>query len=857
MRPLKTFSAVPRLPEGLSGLWELAYNCWFAWNSEIANIFATIDPHLWSSCRENPVVFLNRVSQQILLELAQDEFFLQRLDEAQASLRQYLAKEGSSTSFPDQPDGKPAVAYFSLEYGIAACLPIYSGGLGILAGDHLKSASDLNLPLTGVGLCYREGYFRQYMTPDGWQQERYPDYDFEELPLRAVKDAEGRPLTVDVELPGQRLTARVWLCAVGRISLYLLDANIPENTPELRQVTSRLYGGDLEMRLRQEILLGVGGVRLLDKLGLRPTVIHMNEGHSAFAALERIRAFMREKGLSFEAALEMAASTSVFTTHTPVPAGNDRFPADLMSRYFEGYAREMGLSFKVFLALGREDPRNDQEPFCMTVLALRLSRSNNGVSMLHGKVSRNMWQRVWPQFPVEDVPIGAITNGVHMPTWVAPDLALVYDRYLGSNWREDPDCTRVWKNADSIPDAELWRTHERLRERLVDFVRRRLRRQLMDKGARAKELQIAEEVLNPRALTIGFARRFATYKRANMLLMDEERLIRLVTNRDSPVQFIFAGKAHPADNDGKRLIQKLIELCRREETRYSMVFLEDYDMKIAMRMVQGCDVWLNTPRRPLEACGTSGMKAMANGVLQLSTLDGWWDEAYSSDNSVGFAIGMGEEYEDNAYQDFVESQTLYTVLESDVIPDFYDLGHGNLPRSWVHKMKKAIGELGPNFNAHRMVEDYTEKAYIPAYRNGTALARDDFAPAKELASWRMNLMTQWGGLAIRNVRGDAKERIFVQEPITVWAEVHLNGVGPDNVQIEVYHGLIDKDGVFSRRSTTPMHAEEDLQDGWKLYRCEIKPRDPGRFGFTVRIMPNHPYLPDPHSHGLIHWAQTE
>jgi starch phosphorylase len=857
MRPLKTFSAVPRLPDGLSGLWELAYNCWFAWNSEIANIFSTIDHGLWASCRENPVVFLNRVPQQILMELAQDEFFLQRLEEALGTLRHYLAKEGSSTTFPDQPENKPAVAYFSLEYGIASCLPIYSGGLGILAGDHLKSASDLNLPLTGVGLCYREGYFRQYMTPDGWQQERYPDYDFEELPLKPVKDAENQPLTVEVDLAGQRLTARVWLCAVGRIRLYLLDANIPENPPELRQVTSRLYGGDLEMRLRQEMLLGVGGVRLLDKLGLRPTVIHMNEGHSAFAALERIRTFMREKGLSFEAALEMAASTSVFTTHTPVPAGNDRFPADLMARYFESYARDIGLSFKVFLALGREDPRNDQEPFCMTVLALRLSRFNNGVSVLHGKVSRNMWKRVWPQFPVEDVPIGAITNGVHMPTWVAPDLALVYDRYLGSNWREDPDCTRVWKNADSIPDAELWRTHERLRERLVDFVRKRLRRQLMDKGARAKELQTAEEVLDPRALTIGFARRFATYKRANMLLMDEERLIRLVTNRERPVQFIFAGKAHPADNDGKRLIQKLIELCRREETRYSMVFLEDYDMKIAMRMVQGCDVWLNTPRRPLEACGTSGMKAMANGVLQLSTLDGWWDEAYRSDNSVGFAIGMGEEYEDNAYQDFVESQTLYTVLESDVVPDFYDIGHGNLPRSWVHKMKRGIGDLGPIFNAHRMVEDYTEKAYIPAYRNGTALAQNEFQPAKELASWRMDLMTQWGGLAIRNVRSDAKERIFVQEPIKVWAEVHLNGVGPNNVQVEVYHGLLDKDGVFSRRSTTPMREDKDLGDGWRLYRCEIQPDDPGRFGFTVRIMPSHPYLPDPHSLGLIHWAQSE
>ncbi|MEF2143998.1 MAG: alpha-glucan family phosphorylase [Desulfovibrionaceae bacterium] len=854
MRPLKSFSAVPRLPEGLAPLWDLAYNCWFAWTHEIANIFSTIDHPLWATCRENPVAFLNRVPQHVLQGLAQDDFFLQRLDEAHQSLKTYLAKEGSSTIFRGLEQGKPAVGYFSLEYGIAACLPIYSGGLGILAGDHLKSASDLNLPLVGMGLCYREGYFRQYMTPDGWQQEKYPDYDFEELPLRPVKDESGNRITIEVDLAGQLLRAQVWKVMVGRIDLYLLDANIPENTPELRQITSRLYGGDLEMRLRQEILLGIGGVRLLNKLGLSPMVVHMNEGHCAFAALERIRLLMSMQGLSFEAAQEMTASTSVFTTHTPVPAGNDRFSPDLMARYFESYARELGLSFKVFLALGREEPRNDQEFFCMTVLALRLSRFNNGVSQLHGRVSRNMWKRVWPQFPVEDVPIGAITNGVHMPTWVAADLALVYDRYLGSNWREDPDCARVWNNADSIPDAELWRTHERLRERLVDFVRKRLRRQLLDKGARARELQVAEEVLDPRALTIGFARRFATYKRADILLKDEERLIKLVTNKDMPVQFIFAGKAHPADNDGKRLIQKLIELCRREDTRYSMVFLEDYDIKIAMRMVQGCDVWLNTPRRPLEACGTSGMKAMANGVLQLSTLDGWWDEAYRKDNSLGFAVGMGEEYEDPAYQDFVESQTLYTVLESDILPEFYDRGHGNLPRNWVRKMKKALGQLGPIFNAHRMVEDYSESAYLSAYINGSALCSEDFAQAKDLASWRMDLMTQWGGLAVRNVRSDAKERIYVEEPISVWAEVYLNGVSPENVRVESYHGLLDKDGIFSKRRTSEMVQEKELGDGWRLYHCLVQPKEAGRFGFTVRIMPNHPHLPDPHSLGLIYWA---
>ena len=457
------------------------------------------------------------------------------------------------------------MAYFSLEYGIGLCLPIYSGGLGILAGDHLKSASDLNVPLVGMGLLYQQGYFRQYLTPDGWQQERYPVYDCEQMPVRPARDEHGEWIVVRLDLAGRPLAARVWRADVGRIPLYLLDTGMPENPPEFRQITERLYGGNLEMRLWQEILLGIGGVKALQALGLTPKVVHMNEGHSAFAGLERIRRFMAEKGLSFEAALELTASSSVFTTHTPVPAGNDRFPPDLLQRYFEPYAREMGLAFKVFLALGREDPRDDSEQFCMTVLALRLSRFNNGVSRLHGKVSRQMWRRIWPRYPVDDVPIGSVTNGVHVPTWVAPDMAMLFDRYLGSNWREDPDSSRVWAQAETIAEAELWRVRERLRSRLVDFVRERLRSQLQAKGARLGDIRAASEVLNPEALTIGFARRFATYKRAYLLLKDKNRLKELVGSQSRPVQFIFAGKAHPQDNEGKRIIQELVTLCRSPE----------------------------------------------------------------------------------------------------------------------------------------------------------------------------------------------------------------------------------------------------------------------------------------------------
>ncbi len=853
MQALRVFSVVPKLPPKLEPLWDLAYNLWFSWNNELTNIFTTIDHNLWVSCQQNPVALLNRLPQRRIEELARDEFFLQRVAEAKRSLEHYLGRRHSPFKFPSQQHPGQVVAYFSLEYGIALSLPIYSGGLGVLAGDHLKSASDLNVPLVAVGLLYQEGYFRQYMTPDGWQQERYPTHDFEQMPLKPALDSEGAQVTIRMKIQGQQLAARIWVAMVGKVPLYLLDTDIQENPPHFRQITARLYGGGLEMRLWQEMLLGIGGVQALGVLGLEPAVIHMNEGHCAFAALERIRLHMKNHGLSFEAASEFCACTSVFTTHTPVPAGNDRFPADLMHAHFEDYARKLGLAFKVFMALGREDPRDEGEHFCMTVLALRLARFNNGVSRLHGEVSRKMWRNVWPQNPVEDVPIAHITNGVHMPTWVATDMAILYDRYLG-NWREDPDCKRIWDQAEGIPDAELWRTHERLRERLVDFVRKRLRKQLMEKGARHKELQMADEVLDPQALTIGFARRFATYKRANLLLMDKERLVRMMSDPRRRVQFIFAGKAHPHDNEGKKIIQELQQLCRREDCRLSMVFLEDYDVKIASRMVQGCDVWLNNPRRPLEACGTSGMKAVANGVLQLSTLDGWWDEAFKPDNSLGWAIGRGEEYDDLAYQDFVESQTLYNVLENDVIPEFYERGHGNLPRTWIRKMKNAFRELGPVFNAHRMVENYVEQAYVPSWRNYSSLVRDDFQAAKELADWRMKLMTHWGNLRIQDIRTETHDKVFVEEPVLVEAKVFLDGLSASDVTVQVYYGPVGQDSSFTVRRTADMTPDKNLGEGWHLYRSEVMPTQAGRFGLSVRILPHHPLLRDAHSLGLIYWA---
>jgi starch phosphorylase len=854
MYPLHVFSIIPKLPSALEPLWFLAKNYWFVWNNDIEDLLRDIDPVLWETSYKNPVWLLNHVSQERYNALAEDAYYINRLSMQVDSLKRYLGVP-SPYAFEGVAAGSPAIAYLSLEFGVGLCLPVYSGGLGILAGDHLKSASDLNVPLVGIGLAYLQGYFRQYMTPDGWQQERYPDYDFEQMPMQPATTPAGDPAVVHMDIAGRPLAAQIWEAKVGRISLYLLDTNIAENPEDFRTITARLYGGDLVMRIRQEILLGVGGIKALRILGLDPKVIHMNEGHSAFAGLERVRLSMKESNLSFEVAVELAASGSIFTTHTPVPAGNDRFPPDLMQQYFEGYARDMGLAFKVFLGLGREDPRNDAEDFCMTVLALKLSRFNNGVSALHGKVSRKMWHKIWEQFPVDDVPIGSVTNGTHAPTWVAPEMGRLYDRYLGTTWREDLDCRRIWRMADNIPDMEIWRTHERLRGRLVDFVRRRLRAQLQDQGCRNKDLQMVEGVLNPEALTVGFARRFATYKRARLILQDLDSLTRVVSDKIRPVQFVFAGKAHPQDNGGKQLMKEIISRCREPEFRMSMVFIEDYDMEIASYLIAGCDIWLNNPRRPLEACGTSGMKAMFNGVLQFSTLDGWWDEAWKPDNSLGWAIGKGEDYDDPEYQDQVELQTLYKVLESEIIPDFYERDRSNLPASWVKRMKAALVEFGPRFHSHRMVQEYMNSAYIPACNSLNSLYKNNFAPARELSEWRMNVMTKWGRLKVTDVETSKENTLYVGESLNVSAVAYLADLPPEHVGLEIYLGPLGQDNSFMTRGLISMQPEGAVVDGKQKYSGKINAVEAGRYGFTVRAVPVHPLLPSAYSLGLVRWAE--
>lgn len=855
MQPLRVFNVIPKVPSELDPLWQIAHNYLFAWNSHLADLFIYIDPDLWNRSYGNPVWFLNHVSQSRYAELLNDEPYLKRIQLTLKVLDDYV-HASSRRRLEGQEEGQPAVAYFSLEFGLALCLPIYSGGLGILAGDHLKSASDIDMPLVGMGLAYRNGYFRQYMTPDGWQQERYPDYDFEQMPMSHAATPDGSPAVVHMNIGDRPLAAQIWECKVGRISLYLMDTNIAENPFDFRQITSRLYGGDEEMRLWQEMLLGIGGIKALEVLGLRPRVIHMNEGHSAFAGLERIRSFMKKHELSFEAAMELTAAGSVFTTHTPVPAGNDRFSQELMRRYFEGYASDMGLAFKVFMAMGREEPHNDSEPFCMTVLALRLSRFSNGVSKLHGKVSRHMWNKIWPQYPEDDLPIGSITNGIHVPSWVGEEMDLLYDRFLGPTWREASSNPKTWARAAQIPDNELWRSHERQRANLIDFVRQRYKKQLEDRGARPFELREAEDILDPDVLTIGFARRFATYKRANMLLKDKESLLRIISNKEQPVQFVFAGKAHPKDNEGKQLIKEIITLFRQPEFRGKMVFLEDYDMEVAKQMISGCDIWLNNPRRPLEACGTSGMKAMYNGVLQFSTLDGWWDEAWKPDNSVGWAIGKGEEYEDLSYQDQVELQTLYQVLEHDIIPEFYHRQNKDVPRGWVERMKLALVELGPRFNSNRMVLDYLETAYTTSFDNTLALSMNNFASARELSEWRMGILTKWGSVKINGINGANDELLFVGDTISVKARVFMAGIPQEHMQVEIYAGKLNQDNSFISRDIVMMEPEGEMRDGWQTYSGLSKAGDTGRYGLSVRAMPRHPLLPNQHF-GLIHWGSVE
>jgi glycogen phosphorylase len=854
VRPVHTFHVVPALPEKLGRLLDLAYNLRWAWNHDTIELFRRLDSDLWETVYHNPVKMLGAIAQERLEKAAEDDAFLAHLERASADMARHL--DGEPTWF-GRNYGKtdpPLVAYFSAEFGITESLSIFAGGLGVLAGDHLKSASDLGVPIVAVGLLYQQGYFRQHLNAAGWQQEGYEDNDFLNLPVKPMKG-----VTVTVHFPGREVVAQVWKAQVGRVSLYLLDTNLGVNRPEDRDVTDQLYGGDLDMRLRQEILLGIGGRRALVAMGLKPTVYHMNEGHAAFLALERIRGLMTERGLSFAEAREIALMSQVFTTHTPVPAGHDYFPADLMDRYFGEYYSGMGLSRKEFLGLGRRNANDDGEKFCMTVLAMRLSAFRNGVSELHGQVSRQMWKELWPGVPEAEVPIGHVTNGVHFRSWISYEMNQLYDRYLGPNWRHEPGEMALWRRVDSIPPEELWRTHERRRERLVAFARKRLHTQLKQRGAPQADVDAAEEALDAEALTIGFARRFATYKRATLLFRDVERLGKILNNKERPVQFIFAGKAHPKDDAGKQLIQKIVSLANREEFRHRLVFLEDYDMAVARYLVQGCDVWLNTPQRPQEASGTSGMKALANGVLNLSTLDGWWDEAWRfqepGKEPVGWAIGRGEEYADAEYQSAVESEMLYRLLEGDVVPTYYDRGRDGLPRRWIGRMKSSIGALCPVFNTHRMVREYTECFYLVAHAGYRKLTVEGAAGAKRLAAWADRVKKEWDKIRVEVVPNGTPDELKVGDKLHVQARVELGGLAPEDVLVQLCVGPLNSQRELEDSVATVMAPLRAAGPGvWLFEAREVCCEHSGQHGFTVRVLPYHADASSAFIPGLIRWA---
>jgi len=844
---ISTYTVKPKLPPVLKPLEEIARNLWLSWNYDAVQLYIRLDFDSWLQSQQSPIRTLGMVSQERLAQTAKDDSYLAALKEVYDRFQRYKKRE---TWY--RGSHKDVVAYFSMEYGMDASLPIYSGGLGILSGDHMKTSSDLDLPLVGIGLLYRQGYFKQMLNADGYQQESYPENDWYNMPVEKKTGKDGQPLKITVDLAGRQAAAQIWEVKVGRSSLYLLDTNIEENAPDIRNITAALYGGDKETRMQQEILLGIGGIRALRALGINPAATHMNEGHAAFLGLERIREIMSEKGFSFEEAREAVWPTNIFTTHTPVPAGNERFDISLMEKYFRTWPQVLGISWKDFLGFGRVEPGDDRETFCMTVLALKMAAYGNGVAKLHGVVSREMWKGLWPGLPLNEVPIGHVTNGVHPRTWISSGMLDLLDRYFGPGFEDNPTNLPIWERMDRISDEELWRTHERRRERLVAFVRDRIREQYKRTGAVERRIRQAEDALSPYALTLCFARRFATYKRGNLLLRDPERLLKLVKDNNRPIQLIFAGKAHPNDMPGKDLIRDIIHFAEKYDVTSRIVFVENYDMNVAKYLTSGGDVWLNTPRRPMEASGTSGMKAAMNGVLNCSILDGWWDEAYNPE--VGWAIGQGEQYQDEKLQDDIESKALYDLLERDIIPLFYHRGHDGLPREWIRRMKECMKQIGQSMSCHRMLMDYSNNFYFPALKNYRRFSKDDYAEAKSLAGYFHKLQQAWAGLKIVKLESNAKPVMQRGDMLTVSAYLDLGAMKPDELYVELYHGTVSNQ---SSEITDARKAEMKWlksEGALSVFQVRIECVNTGMQGHTVRIMPKHDALIHPYRSGFIKWA---
>ena len=853
VRAIRRFTVRPVLPDRLAALGELAQNLRWSWHPETQDLFASIDAEAWSSSGHDPVRLLGSVSADRLEELSRDEDFLGRLDAARSDLEAYVTGARWYQSLGEQ--APRSIAYFSPEFGITAVLPQYSGGLGILAGDHLKTASDLGVPIVGVGLLYRHGYFQQSLSREGWQEDTYPILDPDGLPLSVLREEDGTPAQISVGLPGgDRLTARIWVAHVGRVPLLLLDSDVEENSEVLRNVTDRLYGGNTEHRLRQEMLLGIGGVRALRAHSRitgapAPEVFHTNEGHAGFLGLERIRELAEgPAALDFATALEVTRAGTVFTTHTPVPAGIDRFPRDLVEQYFGGDNVSRGVPVDRILALGREDYEGgDPAVFNMAVMGLRLAQRANGVSVLHGKVSRGMFGGLWPQFDADERPIGSITNGVHAPTWVARE---VYDLAVetGIDVHEGhPE--EVFQAVDKASSHRIWETKRLLREKLVKDARARLAASYLHRGLAPAELKWTRTALDPDVLTIGFARRVPSYKRLTLMLRDPERLKRLLLHPERPVQLVIAGKAHPADEGGKRLIQEIVRFADDPEVRHRIVFLPNYDMAMAQPLYPGCDVWLNNPLRPYEACGTSGMKAALNGALNLSILDGWWDEWYDGHN--GWAIPSADGVHDPDRRDDIEAAALYDLIENEVAPRFYDHDEDGVPIRWIEMVRHTLKSLGPKVLASRMLHDYVEQLYAPS-ATSSRLLNHDYEGARELAEWKQRVRAGWSDVAIDHVDssgvGDTPE---IGETLGVTVYVSLGNLSPQDVDVQVVHGRIRHDDELVDSRVESLQLAETYEGGRHRFEGSVALKKSGPFGYTTRVLPRHDLLASPAELGFV------
>lgn len=851
MKLLGTLSVVAHLPRPIARLSELAYNLWWIWNPHAQALCRDIDADLWDGVNHNPVKFLRRVSQAQVERAAQDRAYLTRYTGVMDAFDAYMRP----VRVWRQPSaGEPAVrtiAYFSAEFGLHESLPIYSGGLGILAGDHCKAASDLGLPFVGVGFLYPQGYFRQQIDANGRQEAIYEKLDFNEAPATPALDAVGREVTISVNLPGRTVYAKVWRIQVGRVPIFLMDTDVERNAPADRELSARLYGGDVQMRISQEVVLGIGGVRALRALGYRPDAWHMNEGHAAFLQLERLREYVQEQKLPFAEALWAVRGNALFTTHTPVPAGNDAFNFDLMDRFFGDFWPKLGLDRERFLDLGRfQNPWGPQ--FSMTVLALRTAAYANGVSKLHGEVARRMWRSLWPDVPDGEIPIDHITNGVHTDTWLHPGLAALFDRYFDFGWRTAIDDPGTWAAVGRIPDSELWAQHTQARSQMLEAVRRRTARQLTRTGASPAEVAVAARGLDPHALTIGFARRFATYKRATLIFRDPERLKRILNDPDRPVQIIFAGKAHPADEPGKAFIQQIYQFSHQPGFAGRILFVEEYDANIARYLVSGVDLWLNNPRRPNEASGTSGQKAGLNGIPNFSVLDGWWCEGFDGTN--GWAIGQDGDYPDEAAQDAADALSLYDTLENEIVPLFYDRGNAGIPHGWLAKMRAAIKTVAPAFSLDRMLKEYYNKYYFPASRYGQLV--ETGPAARDLAEWEQRVRQGWPEVSLTastaQVAGQSAAQITGNTLAAITATLRPGRLTPEDLTVELVYGP-ERAGGLTETQSVPLRLVGG-QGAELTYAGEFGPIDCGAVAYGVRVRPHHPALPAPFAVPLVKWA---